>query len=119
MRDEALPRRREISMERPIRALGEIALRVRDLDKMQKFYSDVIGLELMRRFDDCAFLKIAEGYAGHTQILALFDRSDTPDYAEPRAANTTIDHVAFAVGLEDFERERERLQGLGLEVRTA
>ncbi len=27
-----------------IRALGEIALRVEDLDEMQRFYTDVIGL---------------------------------------------------------------------------
>ena len=58
-----------------IKALGEIALRVDDLDSMQAFYQDVIGLELMRRFPDAAFFKIADGYGGHTQILALFDRS--------------------------------------------
>ena len=42
---------------RPIQGLGEIALRVNDLDAMQRFYSDVIGLELMRRFPRSAFLK--------------------------------------------------------------
>ena len=41
----------------PIRALGEIALRVEDLDKMQKFYEEVIGLPLMKRFANSAFLE--------------------------------------------------------------
>ncbi len=35
---------------RAIRGLGEIALRVADLDRMQGFYQEVIGLELLRRF---------------------------------------------------------------------
>ena len=66
-------------MPRPktsVRALGEIALRVKDLDAMQRFYEEVIGLELMRRFPDSAFFRIASGFGGHTQILALFDRSE-------------------------------------------
>jgi len=58
-----------------IKGLGEVALRVTDLDKMQNFYENVVGLKLMQRFDDSAFFSIAEGYGGHTQILAMFDRS--------------------------------------------
>lgn len=42
-------------MSRPIKGLGEIALRVSNLDAMQRFYADVIGLELLKRFDDAAF----------------------------------------------------------------
>ena len=30
--------------------LGEVVLRVRNLDTMQRFYQDVFGLELLRRF---------------------------------------------------------------------
>ncbi len=42
-----------------IRALGEIVLRVRDLNAMQKFYEQIIGLELMRRFEnDAVFFRI-------------------------------------------------------------
>ncbi len=37
-----------------IRALGEIALRVHDLDAMQAFYEKVLRLELMQRFQDPA-----------------------------------------------------------------
>lgn len=105
--------------DRPIKALGEIALRVRDLDVMQRFYEDVIGLELLRRFENSVFFRIAGGYAGHTQILALFDRSGEENYIGPESAHSTIDHFAFAIGLKDYEAERARLLRLGLEVRTA
>jgi catechol-2,3-dioxygenase len=101
-----------------VRGLGEVALRVNDLDAMQKFYEEVIGLPLMDRDSNCAFFKIAEGYGGHTQVLALFDRSQTPGYRASDAATSTIDHIAFEIPLADFAGELARLRGSGLQVET-
>ncbi len=102
-----------------VRGLGEIALRVNNLDAMQKFYEEVIGLPLMTRVPNCAFFKIADGYGGHTQVLALFDRSASPSYSAPDAKTSTIDHIAFEIPLAEFETELKRLRALGLEVETA
>ena len=102
-----------------IKSLGEIALRVTDLDRMQAFYENVVGLALLRRFPNAAFFNIAEGYQGHTQILALFDRAGVAGYQGLSAAQPTVDHLAFTIGLEDFQPELERLNGLGLAVRTS
>lgn len=99
--------------------LGEIALRVNDLDASQAFYEDKIGLKLMRRFEDSAFFKIADGYAGHTQILALFYRAAEPNYEAPTQARTTVDHIAFTVDLTDFYSEKDRLESLGIPTRTS
>ena len=77
-----------------IKALGEIALRVNDMDAMRGFYRDVIGLELLRDFPNATFFRIADG---HTQALALFDRSDRPDYDGPDRKRTSLDHIAFAI----------------------
>ena len=104
---------------RPIRGLAEIALRVRDLDAMQNFYANMVGLELLQRFDTSAFFRIAEGVGGHTQIPAMFDRRSTVDYVVPEFARTTVDHLAFGVLLADFESELARLKSLGLDVTTA
>lgn len=104
---------------RPIKALGEIALCVSDLDRMQKFYEEVIGLELMKRFSDSAFFRVAEGFGGHTQILALFDRSQTATFHGISAEKSTVDHIAFAIARADFDEEKERLEQLGLQVKTA
>lgn len=106
-------------MPTPIKALGEIALRVNDLACMQEFYEKVVGLELLRRFPHAAFFKIAEGYAGHTQILALFDRSGQAGYSGLSAAQTTVDHFAFTIPLEAYDAEKNRLKALGLTVREA
>jgi catechol-2,3-dioxygenase len=102
-----------------IRGLGEIALRVQDLDSMQAFYQNVIGLELMRRFERAAFFRLAEGFGGHTQVLALFDRSGDSDFIGLNPRTTTVDHLAFTIELADFERERQRLTACGLAVTTA
>jgi catechol-2,3-dioxygenase len=101
-------------MATAVRTLGEVALRVNDLDRSQAFYADVIGLELMRRFEHSAFFRIADGYAGHTAILALFDRKN-PVAQE----HSTVDHLAFTIALTDYEAEKRRLEELGLTVTTA
>jgi catechol 2,3-dioxygenase len=99
--------------------LGEIAFRVHDLDRMQAFYEQVIGLELLKRFPHAAFFKIADGFGGHTQVLALFDRRAEPGYSGLSAATTTVDHIAFEIGLADFAGEKQRLEQQGLAVETA
>ena len=102
-----------------VRGLGEIAFRVNNLDAMQQFYEQVIGLSLMTRFPNSAFFKIADGYGDHTQTLALFDRSESPGYRGTDAATSTIDHIAFEIPLDDFANERKKLEALGLQVETA
>jgi hypothetical protein len=73
----------------------------------------------MARFPNSAFFKIAGGYGGHTQVLALFDRSESPGFRRTDAATSTIDHIAFEIALADFADELNRLEGLGLQVETA
>jgi catechol-2,3-dioxygenase len=102
-----------------VRGLGEIAFRVNNLDAMQKFYEEIIGLPLMTRVPNCAFFKIADGYDGYTQVLALFDRSQSPGYRGTDAATSTIDHIAFEIPLANFADERKRLESFGLQVETA
>ena len=56
---------------RPIKALGEVVLRVRNLDTMQEFYEKAVGLELLERDENTmVFFRIAADYEGHTQSLA-------------------------------------------------
>jgi catechol-2,3-dioxygenase len=102
-----------------VRGIGEIAFRANNRDAMQRFYQGVIGLPLMTRVPNCAFFKIADGYMGHTQVRALFDRSQSPGYRGTDAATSTIDHNAFEVALTDFGGQLNRLKGLGLQVEMA
>ena len=93
------------------RALGEIAIRCTDIAGMAEFYENMIGLERMRgRNDDSiVFFRIADGFAGHTAILALFrdaavDRSSghpqsrtTPE----TGAHSSLHHLALTVPYEE------------------
>jgi catechol 2,3-dioxygenase-like lactoylglutathione lyase family enzyme len=97
-----------------VKALGEIALRINNLERMKRFYQEVLGFEaskVLGEFPTAALLKIAAGYAGHTQVLGLFDRSVSMDQE-----GTTVDHIAFTIGLPDYDSERKRLETLGLNV---
>jgi catechol 2,3-dioxygenase-like lactoylglutathione lyase family enzyme len=109
---------------RPIKALGEVVLRVRDIDTMQEFYEKVVGLELLARYESVmAFFRIAPDYEGHTQTLALFDQSGEADhrsrhYTGVDPEKSPLHHIAFTISRSDHQAEKERLQNLGLEVET-
>ena len=92
------------------RQLAEIALRVTDIAVMRDFYRDVIGLELIREAETFVFFRVADGLAGHTQVLALFDRSSQDGYVAPDGKRTTVDHLAFTIRKKDFDIEYHRLK---------
>ena len=96
--------------DRRVKGLGEVSIQVRDLDAMHKFYEEVVGLEVLRRDESFVFFKVAEGYGGHSQNLALFEASKV------NPQESTLHHIALNIALEDYESEKIRLEGLGLEV---
>ena len=106
--------------QRFIKGLGEVSIRVKDLNVMQKFCEEVVGLEVLGQEQNYVFFRIADGYGGHPQVLALFT-ADSLDFLRSKSVelspmNTTLHHIALNVALEDFESERQRREGLGLEV---
>ena len=106
--------------DRRIKGLGEVSIRVKNLDAMHKFYEEVVGLEELRRDESFVFFKVAEGYGGHSQNLALFDVTNislfNPRAPQISAEQTTLHHIALNISLEDFESEKMRLEGLGLKI---
>jgi catechol 2,3-dioxygenase-like lactoylglutathione lyase family enzyme len=89
-----------------VRALGEIAIRCIDHPAMVAFYRDVIGLRPMRDPQDApiVFFRIAEGFEGHTAVLALF-RHDIAAAGGTRAAavppvagpGSSLHHIALSL----------------------
>ena len=109
---------------RPIKALGEVVLRVRDLDAMQEFYEKVVGLELLERFENTmVFFRIGPDHEDHAQSLALCDQSGEADHRSRRytggdTEKSTLHHIAVTISASDHETEKKRLQNLGLDVET-
>ncbi len=107
---------------RRIKALGEVSIRVKDLHAMYKYYEGVLGLEVLERDVSFVFFRIAQGYAGHPQILALFDAANL-GFIEAKSEHlspeqSTLHHIALNIALEDFEPEKSRLEGLGVKLRA-
>lgn len=104
-------RRSEPVLNKSIRFLAELGLRVNDLATTTAFYRDVVGLEVFDEGPGYVFFRVAEGIEGHPQLLVLFDRG-----VNLSPATSTLDHFAFVIDLDDHEHERRRLEASGLEV---
>ena len=105
---------------RRVKGLGEVSIWVKDLDSMHRFYEEVVGLEVLRRDESFVFFRVAAGYGGHTQNLALFEASNIMfldnKSVQLNSQETMLHHIALNIALEDFESEKMRLEGLGLKV---
>jgi catechol 2,3-dioxygenase-like lactoylglutathione lyase family enzyme len=83
------------------------------------------GLEPFASFGNNRFFKVADDFEGHPQLLSIFDKSKQysgPQNIEPDSANAgagTLHHFAFAMEKEQFAQEKERLQGIGLDIQFA
>ncbi len=112
--------------ENPIRPLGvgEVVLRVADLERSIAFYRDVLGFPLIRVIDDAiAFLRVADGVQGHTQIIGLFSR-DWPSNREGKTwggsdpSQSTLHHFAIEISLAGFDGVLAYLDQKGLNPNT-
>lgn len=90
-----------------VKGLGEIILRVNDMELMKKFYNQTIGLELINESENYTFFKIAVGYGGHFQTLALFAKSNLNAFNEKfkdiKTINSTLHHFALEIDKKDYE----------------
>jgi len=95
------------------RALGEIAIRCADMAAMVTFYEEVIGLKRLIGDHNSAitFFRIAEGFEGHTQVLALFHHTAAPwaglhptGVGTPATgAGSSLHHIALSLPFKEQE----------------
>ncbi|WP_171123091.1 MULTISPECIES: VOC family protein [unclassified Ruegeria] len=93
------------------RALGEIAIRCADMSAMVEFYETVIGLQRLSGDHDSAivFFEIAQGFGGHTQVLALFHQTAAPrpslhptgDQYPVTGGASALHHIALSLPFEE------------------
>jgi len=104
--------------------LGELVLRTSNVDVLAEFYINVIGLELYASFGNNRFLKVADDFEGHPQVLAIFDNSKEfhgpKDIKKGQSNNGlgTLHHFAFTLNKEDFESEKNRFKEIGIEFES-
>lgn len=98
-----------------VRALGEIAIRCRDVAAMTAFYRDVIGLDVLAERSErgIVFFGLGESFAGHTAVLALFPSDDGAP-----AGVSTLHHLALSVAHEEQEAVMRWYEACGLAFRV-
>lgn len=111
-----------------VRALGEIAIRCDDVGRMAAFYGDVLGLERMSgsAAEGIVFFRIADGFGGHTQILALFDKAVTgrPDLhptghqAPETGERSSLHHIALTIPYDEQNAAMAWYDSLGQSYRV-
>ena len=110
-----------------VKALGEIAIRCADVGKMLAFYRDIIGLEVLSGDENSpiVFFKIAEGYGGHTTILALFARDAGRSEIHPQGtdapttgAGSSLHHIALSLDFEAQDNVMAWYKANGIEYRV-
>ena len=101
-----------------IRGLTELVIWVRDLEKALHFYRDVLGLAVMSPpdFRGAVFLQVGESAGIPQQIVLVPLPKDAPGASAERTQRA-LHHLGLELAPQQFERERERLEGLGFEVR--
>jgi catechol-2,3-dioxygenase len=86
--------------------LDHFGLDVVDLERAERFYTGVLGLEVAQRFGRHQVLLRCG-----TQMLALFARADLPPHVTDHIDNPLGKaHHAFRVSLADFDAVRQTFQ---------
>ena len=102
-------------MSIPIRHIDHLVLRVTDLDRMLRFYGEVLGCSVERRLDDIGLVQLRAG-ASMIDLVPI----DSPlgraggGALQPKARN--LDHFCLRVEPFDEREIRRHLQAHGVDA---
>tara|TARA_Y100000385_G_C13008611_1_gene600629 strand:- start:121 stop:543 length:423 start_codon:yes stop_codon:yes gene_type:complete len=95
-----------------IEFLDHVAIRVADMKASTRWYTKVLGLKKYKLPEWGDFpIFLLSGKSG----IALFPANTTDTELKPTSRNVKIDHFAFNVTKENFEKAKKRYTELNLE----
>lgn len=99
-----------------VQALGHVVLRVRDLQRSEGFYSDVLGMRVISRISDPPMTFFSLGTPENHHDFALLELGPHAPLSEQ--GTTGLAHVAFKVGnsAEALRLARSALHASGVPV---
>ncbi len=97
-----------------INFLDHVAIRVIDLDVSAAWYEKVLGLKKYK-FEKWGAFPIF--MLANKSGVALFPANENDKQIDPTSNNVKIDHFAFNVDNENFEKAKKRFAALNLEFK--
>jgi glyoxylase I family protein len=97
-----------------IRELDHIVLRVVDLDRMMKFYMDVLGCTMERRQDEIGLVQLRAGSA-LVDLVPVDQKLGRMGGAPPGKEGRNVDHFCFRVDPFDEDTIRAHLARHGVQ----
>ncbi len=96
--------------------LGDVGIRVTDLARSVKFYTEILGLEEIKRVEDpdSAYVLLRDRHSG--QRLELNWYADASAFAAPYTVGEALDH--FEVRVRSVPEVLARLETLGIRPAT-
>ena len=96
----------------PIRRVGHVVLKVRDLEKAKSFYVDFLGMQIgAERADRGMFLRFGD----YHHDIAIFKTGDDADL--PKDNQVGLVHVALVTdGVETVKAFYERAKAMGVTI---
>ena len=98
-----------------IAAIDHVVLRVSDLDRMVRFYVDVLGAKLEKEQDDIGLYQLRAG-TSLIDLIPIDSKLGRMGGAAPAAEGRNLDHVAFRVLPWDGEAILAHLRRHGIEA---
>ena len=98
-----------------IKALGHVVLRVTDQARAERFYSGVLGLPIMARFDQDGMKMTFFTLGNHHDFAVMEVSGEGSSHAESAVG---LHHVAFKIGdsLDELREAKTMLEGAGVAV---
>lgn len=98
-----------------VTGFDHIVLRVRDLEKMVRFYSEALGMAVAHRQDELGLVHLRAG-ASLLDLISVDGPLGQPGGAAPGATGRNVDHFCLNVADFDLARVRAHLQAHGAEI---
>ncbi len=104
----------ETSKPMKVRELGHAVIKVRNSERWEQFYGDILGMKLAARHEQMPMTFYTLG--NHHDRALLEVGEDGPETADPKAPG--LYHLAFCIGdkLDELRQARDELEAAGIKV---
>jgi len=92
--------------------LDHVAIRVKDLEQSVSWYEKILALKKykLKEWGDSPIFMLSKKCG-----VALFPANPEDDFLNPNSKNIKIDHFAFNVNKENFEKAKKKFLNLGVD----